>query len=71
MKDDSRPKGTVELECSKCHWASWFHPLHHSVIEAGRTGVHVCDSCLGKPEITAKHEDQTNGSDSSGTSSLS
>lgn len=57
MEDDIRPKGTVELECSKCHWAHWFDPLHPSVIEASRTGIHVCDSCLGKPEITVKAED--------------
>lgn len=45
--DTIRPKGVVELECSKCHWASWFDPLHPSVIEAVKTGSHVCDACLG------------------------
>lgn len=69
--DDIRPKGTVELECSKCQWCHWFDPLSQVVIEASRTGVYVCDECLGKPQTFTKADDQTNGSGSSGTSSLS
>lgn len=47
MKDDLRAKGTVELDCVKCGWTSWFEPLDPKVQEAAETGNYVCDQCLG------------------------
>jgi hypothetical protein len=49
LKDDLRPKGTVELECPRCHWCSWFKPLHPAVTEAAN-GTYLCDQCRGIPE---------------------
>lgn len=53
-KDYLRALGTVELECSKCGWASWYDPLAPEVLEAAKTGAHVCNRCKGSQDPTEK-----------------
>lgn len=41
--DDLRPKGTVEVECSVCHWCFWVGCLNPRLPD----GPFVCPSCNG------------------------
>lgn len=67
MSDSNlRPRGTVERECSLCHWRSWHDPL-----SAEATGlIFVCENCKLNPFVatrctacnryfTAKHRNLT------------
>lgn len=47
--DDVRPKGTVEVECSVCHWYFWVHCLDPRL----PAGPFVCFNCEnpGKPPL--------------------
>lgn len=43
--DDLRPKGTVEVKCSKCGWSFWLDALHPSLPD----GPFICMSCEHGP----------------------
>lgn len=50
MDSELRPRGTVERECSLCHWRSWHDPLSNEA-----TGlIFVCANCKLNPLIGAR-----------------
>lgn len=46
--DDIRPRGTVEIECSECHWFFWVDALDMQLPD----GPFVCVCCMSGPEPT-------------------
>lgn len=45
--DDLRPKGTVEIQCSKCGWWYWLDPLDPKLANL----PYVCDPCERGEEV--------------------
>lgn len=45
-KDDIRPRGTVQVQCSKCEWDFWLDPLDPQLPD----GPFVCFTCEHGPK---------------------
>lgn len=50
MIDDIRPRGTVQVKCSRCDWEFWVEALDPRLPD----GPFVCPTCKGGPFLGVK-----------------